>query len=216
MSHGEMERTRSTFLAIHAYYTCLAGLAGRAIKRATIVPEVPPLTELQVVDGWVVRNGRPVWSVDDGRFTGAQLGWTGLSITAARSAWAHATEYRLQATQEFLDHTAECLEHVNHAPERKARLLAEIGFYGSLLQEHRLALRGKAPFPTVPEARELEFVRGWLVWKGEPVWWSGERNAQPSASPSPVREGSTPSISPAPARPRLRRLLTLPWRRAAA
>ncbi|HEX5869340.1 MAG TPA: hypothetical protein VFY65_02930 [Longimicrobium sp.] len=216
MRHGEMERTRSTFLAIHAYYTCLAGLAGRAIKRATIVPEVPALDELEVVDGWVVRNGRPVWRVDDGKFTGAQLGWTGLPISAARSAWAHAAEYRLQATQEFLDHTAECLEHVNHAPERKARLFAEIGFYGSLLEEYRLALRGKAPFPVVPETKELEFVGGWLMWNGEPVWWSGERDVQASASPSPVREDSAPSRPPAPARPRLRRLLALPWRRAAA
>jgi hypothetical protein len=209
-----MERARSTFLAIHAYYTCLAGLAARAIKRATIVPEVPPLAELEVVDGWVVRNRRPVWRVRDQTFTCAQLGWTGLWIDAARSAWVHATEYRLEATREFLDHTAECLTHVNHAPERKARLLAEVGFYGSLLEEYRRALRGQAPFPLVPEAKELEFVDGWLVWKGEPVWWSGQRNGEPPRSPAPA--GATPSLSPAPARPRLRRLLTLPWRRAAA
>jgi hypothetical protein len=217
MRQREMERTRATYLAIHAYYTCLAGLAARAIKRDTLVPEVPPLDELEVVDGWVVRNGRPVWSVREQTFTGAQLGWSGLSIAAARSAWAHATEYRLQATRELLDDTARCLEHVNHAPERKARLLAEIGFYGSLLDEHRRALHGKAPFPTVPEARELEFVDGWLLWKGEPVWWSGHRTGgtSPAARSHPASAPAT-AAPPAHARPRLRRLLTLPWRRAAA
>ncbi|HYR08313.1 MAG TPA: hypothetical protein VEQ60_11110 [Longimicrobium sp.] len=208
---------RSSFHAIHAYYTCLAGLAARAIKRATIVPEVPPLNELEVVDGWVVRKGRPVWSVREEKFTSSQLGWTGLSIAAARSAWAHATEYRLQATRHLLDHTARCLEPVNHAPERKARLLAEIGFYGSLIEEHHRALRGEAPFPRVPEARELEFVNGWLTWNGHPVWWSGQRASDvvPAAGASPP-EAAVGGEAPARERPRLRRLLALPWRRAAA
>lgn len=217
MTPHDMEQTRAEFLAIHAYYTCLAGVAARAIKRNTIVPEVPPVSELQVVDGWVVRKGRPVWSFSDQTFTGSQLGWTGLSISAARTAWVQATEYRLEATRQLLDHTAECLKHLDHAPERKARLVAEIGFYGSLLEEHRRALRGQAPYPRVPEASELDFVNGWLVWKGQPVWWSGHRAGD--ASPPPIRSTSAvPAATAVPERPRLRlrRLLTLPWRRAAA
>jgi hypothetical protein len=182
-----------------------------------MVPQVPPLAELEVVDGWVVRGGRPVWSVRDQTFTRAQLGWSGLPISAARSAWARATEYRLEATRELLDHTADCLKHVDHAPERKARLLAEIGFYGSLLQEHRRALQGKAPFPSIPQTRELEFVDGWLLWNGQPVWWSGHRagRASPAARHRPA-PGDAATGSAARERPRLRRLLTLPWRRAAA
>lgn len=217
MRHREMESERAAFLAIHAYYTCLARMADRAIQRKTIIPEVPPLAELEVVDGWVVRNGRPLWSAHDQTFGRGQLGWTGLPADAARSAWAQASEYRLQATRRLLDHTAQCLEHIDHAPERKARLAAEIGYFDSLIEEHRRALRGEAPFPRVPEASELEFVNGWLMWNGQPVWWSGHRagSAAPAASASPA-EASTTAAAPARQRPRLRRLLALPWRRAAA
>lgn len=217
MSRGEMERTRSAFLAIHAYYTCLAGVAARAIERNTLVPEVPPLSELQVVEGWVVRKGRPVWSVDDHTFTTAQLGWSGLPVSAARIAWIRATEYRLDATRRLLDLTSECLNHGTHEPERKARLSAEIGYYGSLLEEHRRALHGKAPFPRVPDAQELEFVDGWLLWKGQPVWWSGEHadGLSPCAGGRPAAVPEAPATAPR-ERHSLRRLLTLPWRSAAA
>jgi hypothetical protein len=48
------------------------------------------------------------------------------------------------------------------------------GFYRSLGEQARRAARGEALPPVVPPNDELAFVGEFLVWKGRPVWWTGE------------------------------------------
>lgn len=211
------ERRVNELSALHDYYTALARQALRAMQGKAAVPEVPPLEELTVVDGWVVRKGRPIWSVGDDMFTSAQLSWTGLPAASARSAWVEATERRLDITQAMYERTADHVRRGDRSPDHKARVLAEIGFLTSLVEQHRRAIHGRDRTPDVPDSSELEFVDGWLMWKGRPVWWSGHRpQGESAAAPAPA--ASAPQQAPAPARerPKLRRLLALPWRRAAA
>src|SRR5687768_2395573 len=94
-----LERPPDELSAIHAYYTALADQALRAMQGKAPVPEIPPAEELSAIDGWVVRNGRPIWSMCDGRFTSVQLSWTGLSAASARSAWIEATDRRLDISK---------------------------------------------------------------------------------------------------------------------
>jgi hypothetical protein len=47
-------------------------------------------------------------------------------------------------------------------------------FYDALYDQAEQAKRGEALVPVVPPGDELTFVDGFLVWKGRPVWWSGE------------------------------------------
>ncbi|WP_420127545.1 hypothetical protein [Longimicrobium sp.] len=104
------------------------------------------------------------------------------------------------------------------SPERIARFDAVQAYYQSLLEQVERARQGKAVIPEVPPRSELDFIDGWLVWKGRPVWWSGYR---PDGASAPVSSTAAPAAGDAAhpstrERPRLRRLLTLPWRRAAA
>jgi hypothetical protein len=104
------------------------------------------------------------------------------------------------------------------SPERIARFDAVQAFYRSLEEQVERARQGKAAIPDVPPRSELEFIDGWLVWKGRPVWWSGYRPDTPSSSVSStsVLAAGNAMHPPGRERPKLRRLLTLPWRRAAA
>ena len=210
-----LERPLRELRAIHDYYTALANQALQAMQGKAPVPDVPPAEELSVVDGWVVRNRRPIWSVREGLFTSVQLSWTGLPAGSARLAWIQATERRLDITQAIYERTADRVRRGSKSPEHKARVLAKLGFLTSLLEQHRRAIHGRDRTPVVPNSSELEFVDGWLMWKGRPVWWAGdgETVAEPAVR-SPAVEAS--AAAPVRERPRLRRLLALPWRRAAA
>jgi hypothetical protein len=211
------ERRVDELSALHAYYTALADRTELAMQARAGVPEIPPLEELVVIDGWVVRNGRPIWSVRDRLFTDAQLSWTGLPAASARSAWIQATERCLDITQAMYDRTADHVRLGNRPPEHKARVLAHIGYFSSLLEQQRRAIHGKDLTPVLPDSSELEFVDGWLLWKGRPVWWSGDGAGRVSATASTgSAEACVGSSAPARRRRRLRRLLALPWRRAAA
>jgi hypothetical protein len=55
-----------------------------------------------------------------------------------------------------------------------AEMVAKQDFYRALGKQIELAKRGEAVVPIVPPTEELSFVDGFLVWKGRPVWWSGE------------------------------------------
>jgi hypothetical protein len=55
-----------------------------------------------------------------------------------------------------------------------AEMIAKQDFYRALGRQAELARRGEAGLPIVPPTEELAFVDGFLVWKGRPVWWSGE------------------------------------------
>lgn len=96
---------------------------------------------------------------------------------------------------------------------------ARSAYFDFLFREAQRVKRGEAlPFK-VPRGDELEFVDGWLVWNGRPVWWSGYR---PNGAPGAVDGGDEPGPpvlepprDPAPPR-RKHRLMRLPWRRATA
>lgn len=96
---------------------------------------------------------------------------------------------------------------------------ARSAYYDFLFEQAKRVRRGEAlPFQ-VPPGDELEFVDGWLVWNGRPVWWSGHR---PAGAPAAVDGGDVPGPPeleplrhPVQSRPK-RRLMRLPWRRAVA
>jgi anti-sigma factor RsiW len=97
---------------------------------------------------------------------------------------------------------------------------ARRAFYKALQAEAERAFERGADLPEVPPNHELTFVDGFLVWKGRPVWWSGEsRSSAASAElrgPGLLNEHvlarGTPLRSPATERPSLRRWLSRHWR----
>jgi hypothetical protein len=202
--------------ALYDYYDCLSLLADSAIEGESLIPEIPAVAELRVVDGWVVWNGRPVWSPLTGASTRAQPVRAG-TRREAFAAWAAAEHRCLDVSQARLEHDTERVRRGDDSAEHKARNEAEHGFYASILAHMREGIDHGAPAPDVPDVEELQFVDGWLIWKGEPVWWAGEGPApMPAMSSLSAGCASSASAPRADARPRLRRLLTLPWRRAAA
>jgi hypothetical protein len=216
MARTELQKASAAFRAVQAYYASLADQAARAIQGEVPAPIVPPLAELQVVDGWVVWSGRPVWSPRDNALTESQpvrYRWT---PSLAQSAYTQALERGLDATEAHLKHAAERAGRGSPSPEASARLQAEVALYASLVEQQRRAIRDEAAPPEVPPAQELEFVDGWLVWKGRPVWWSGYRSgaeagngADRPATRLPLPHSATE------ARPRRRHLFRLPWQRTA-
>jgi hypothetical protein len=202
--------------SLHEYFDCLCLLADAAIEGKGLLPEIPSMDELRVVNGWVVWNGKPVWSPLTRSVTRAQPVRAG-TRREALAAWATAEHRCLDVTQARLDHDTERVRRGNHSAERKARNEAEHGFYVNILAQARDGIDHGAPPPVCPDPEELQFADGWLMWKGEPVWWAGEGPAVVAAGASSHSGGTATASAPsAPARPRLRRLLTLPWRRAAA
>jgi hypothetical protein len=201
--------------ALHDYYDCLSLLADSAIKGESLIPAIPSMDELRVVNGWVVWNGRPVWSPLTGSLTRAQPVRPG-TRREAYAAWAAAEHRCLDVSQARLDHDTERVRRGNYSAERKARNEAEHAFYASIIAQARDGIDHGAPPPVCPDPEELQFADGWLMWKGEPVWWAGARPAAVPAGGSSPLGGTAASAPRADARPRLRRLLTLPWRRAAA
>jgi hypothetical protein len=215
MVPSEVEKISSEFFTIQEYYASLADQADRAIRGEVPAPLIPPLAELQVVDGWVVWRGRPVWSPDEKALTSAQplrYRWT---PSLAQSAHTEALERSLDATLAHLSRAEERVERGSKPPEVKARLMARIGFYRSLVEQQRLAIHGKAATPELPDESDLEFVDGWLMWRGQPVWWSGYRPDGANGADHPIPAEAAPPRSPAEARPRRRHLFRLPWQRAA-
>lgn len=192
-----------------AYYRFLGEQTARA-RRIDMLPTIPPYEELEYVDGWVVWNGRPVWSAAQAATVGTRAGRSSADLTPAESAWLAAGDHWSAAV--------EAKAGLEPGPSAlRDRIEAECRFYESLDEQARRAMSGEGPVPEVPERSELEFVDGWLVWKGRPVWWSGQRAG--SAFPAMTASAAdTPGGAGAPVRqrPRLRRLLALPWRRAAA
>lgn len=88
---------------------------------------------------------------------------------------------------------------------------ARFAFYDALFDQAERAKRGEALAPEVPPGDELTFVDGFLIWKGRPVWWSGE-SANPSLSeglegPGLINPGATSRPLPVPRRRRLGRFL---------
>lgn len=217
MAPTEVEKASAEFRTVQAYYASLADQAARAIGGEVPAPLVPPLAELQVVDGWVVWEGRPVWSPHENGLTDAQplrYRWT---PSLAKSAYTEAMERGLDATQAHLKHAAERASRGSRSPEARARLQAEVALYSSLVEQQRRAIRDEAAAPEVPPAQELEFVDGWLVWKGRPVWWSGYRPDAEAANrvEHPAMQVPAPPRSAVEARPKRRHLFRLPWQRAA-
>lgn len=200
---------------LHAYYDCLSLLADSAIEGKGPIPEIPSMDELRVVNGWVVWNGKPVWSPRTRSVTRAQPVRAG-TRRKAFAAWAAAEHRGLDVSQAQLDHDTNRIRVGSGSAEFKARNEAEHAFYASVIARARDGIDHGAPPPVCPDPEELQFVDGWLVWKGEPVWWSGlSTDARPAPSSASTSGGST-AVSSSHARPRLRRLLGLPWRRAAA
>jgi hypothetical protein len=203
--HGDRSTRRA---ALVNYYQELGRQAGH---RDRPVPEIPPAAELDFVDGWVIRNRRPVWCTVNRALVGSHGRARRNEWPLARSAWLTTLEQRLALLEEVDQRT----------PMPEARdpewLNAAIDFYASLASQAQRAMRGAAPIPDVPAHSEMDFIDGWLMWKGKPVWWSGERTmgAATAISASPAKASAGPA-APARERPRLRRLLALPWRRAAA
>jgi hypothetical protein len=217
MERTEVEKASAAFRAVQAYYASLADQAARAIHGEVPAPIVPPLAELQVVDGWVVWSGRPVWSPRDDALTDSQpvrYRWT---PSLAQSAYNEALERRLDATQAHLKHAAERASRGSPSPEAAARLQAEAALYASLVEQQRRAIRDEAAPPEVPPAQELAFVDGWLVWKGRKVWWSGYRSGSEveHGAENPAPRAPVLPRSAAEARPGWRQLFRLPWQRAA-
>lgn len=218
MTRAEVEKISAEFRAIHSYYSCLVDQAERATRGECPAPLVPRLDEIQVVDGWVVWNGRPVWSPMDKALTNAQPVRTRWTPSMAKTAYIEASEQDIDAIRIHYQRAAERVSSGNGSPDSKAFRLAKFAFMQSLLEQQRRALRGEAAPPEMPAPTDqMELVDGWLMWKGRPVWWSGQRagSAAPAVSASAV-EVSTTTAAPVRQRPRLRRLLALPWRRAAA
>jgi hypothetical protein len=210
-TYGE-PRTRSD--AEEAYYDSLSEQVERALIGHAPIPEVPEPSELDFVDGYLIWRGRPVWPSDE---------------PARREGAARVTRLplprtdRLRILNERVDTlvriTRERLHTRGAAPGTIAMFDAEQSFYDSLLEQARRAKDGETSAPEVPDDSELRFVDGWLVWRGRPVWWSGSRvSSDPQAHPVDTREpdGTDRSVPHTRKSPRLRRLLTLPWRRAAA
>lgn len=217
MTRSEAQKISAEFRAIHAYYLALADQAELAVHGERPAPLVPRLDELQVVDGWIVWNGHPVWSPAEKALTKAQPVRTRWTPSMATVAYVEASDQGLEATRIHLQRARERVISSNASSESKAFRLAKVAFLESLVEQQRRALRDDVAAPEVPPGRELELVDGWLMWKGKPVWWSGERAAGtvPVLGPHPA-EASTGAGAPVRERPRLRRLLALPWRRAAA
>lgn len=92
-----------------------------------------------------------------------------------------------------------------------AELEAEQGFYKALGEQAERAKRGEALLPVVPPVDELTYVDGFLVWKGRPVWWSGQGGstavAAGLAEPGLIEPSllARPLPEPKPRRTRLRR-----------
>jgi hypothetical protein len=211
-----MDRTTAELDALHAYYDCLSVFADSAIEGGGPIPEIPPMAELRVVGGWVVWNGQPVWSPLTRALTPDQPVRSG-GKREAIAAWAAAEHRCLDVTQAQIERDTEQVKRGSGSSELKARNEAEHGFYSSIVVRCRRAIDEGRPFPAVPDPTELEFVDGWLVWKGQRIWWSGRHaDASPSTVAAPDSGRSATSVSLTSARPRLRRLLALPWRRAAA
>lgn len=217
MARTEVQKASAEFRAVQAYYASLAEQAARATHGEVPAPIVPPLAELRVVDGWVVWSGRPVWSPREKGLTDSQpvrYRWT---PSLAQSAYTEAMERGLDATQAHLKHAAERAGRGSRSPEAMARLQAEVALYASLVEQQRRAIRDQAAPPEVPPAQELEFVDGWLVWKGRPVWWSGDRpdsTVENGTDHPPTRAPVLPH-SATEARPKRRPLFRLLWQRAA-
>ena len=201
--------------SLHAYFDCLCLLADSAIEGEGPLPEIPSMEELRVVNGWVVWNGKPVWSPLTRSVTRAQP-VRAATRRDAFAAWAAAEHRCLDVTQARLEHDTDRVRQGSCSAEQR---LATKPNTGSMPASSRGPGRNRPRRPTtrVPDPEELEFADGWLMWKGEPVWWSSDGPALvPVGSSSPPGGTATASTSRADARPRLRRLLTLPWRRAAA
>jgi hypothetical protein len=218
MTRTEVEKISAEFRAVQAYYSCLAEQADQATRGDRPAPLVPRLEELQVVDGWVVWNGRPVWSPSEKALTKAQPVRTRWTPSMAKAAYLEARDQELDAIRNHLQRAMEHANSGNGSPASRAFQLAKFAYLESLLEQQRRAIRGEVAAPDIPALDdELELVDGWLLWNGRPVWWSGQRasDAVPAAGAN-FAETSSSGGAPARERPRLRRLLTLPWRRAAA
>lgn len=93
-------------------------------------------------------------------------------------------------------------------------------FYKALGVESRRAFERGADLPEVPPREELVYVDGFLVWKGRPVWWSGESQSSavtaelkgPGLLNENVLAHGTPLRDRSPERPSLRRRLLRGWR----
>lgn len=136
----------------------------------------------------------------------------------ANAAYNEAREQDLKATHIHLQRARERVSSSNASAETRAFRLAKVAYLESLVEQQRRAIRGEIAAPEIPaRGDKMELVDGWLMWKGRPVWWSGERagDAAPAVRAMPA-EASATHTAPARERPRLRRLLALPWRRAAA
>lgn len=136
----------------------------------------------------------------------------------AKAAYLEARDQELDAIRNHLQRAVERVNSGNGSPASRAFQLAKFAYLESLLEQQRRAIRGEVAAPEIPTLDdELELVDGWLTWNGRPVWWSGESasDALPGVSANPTHAAAGAG-APARERPRLRRLLALPWRRAAA
>ena len=100
---------------------------------------------------------------------------------------------------------------------RLAEFRARDDFYRALFDQAERARRGEALLPVVPPADALTYVDGFLVWKGRPVWWSGESRSA-ALTAGMVDSGfmnadviSRPLPQPEPRHPGLLRRLGLRW-----
>lgn len=108
----------------------------------------------------------------------------------------------------------------NPEPIDRELMLADMharqGFYKALVAEGRELFRRGQPLPVMPPNDELTFVDGFLIWKGRPVWYSGEGRGTVAANmegPGFVETAmlAGPRETPAPAGSGLRRLVRV-WR----
>lgn len=199
------------FIAVQQFYRRLGQRAEMAMHGSGSAPQVPPHRELRLVDGWIVWNRRPIWRVGSRGAADVAPVNAVTDKRRAMSARLSALETRLEALEDLLRCDAG-----DDACQVARRLLGEEAYYASLGGQARRAARGEAPVPQVPPRSELRFADGWLVWNGRPVWWAG---SGPDGSSSSARTTGGVEARPAPRSPersRLRRLLTLPWRRAPA
>ena len=206
MTLAEARKISADFRTVHAYYARLADQAERAIRGEVPAPVVPPLRELQVVDGWIVWNGHPVWTPREKALTNAQPVRSCWTPAQAEAAYIEAMEQGLEATHVHLQRARERVSSGTGSPESRALRLAKVAYLESLLEQQRRALRGEVAPPAVPAVGEkLELVDGWLMWKGRPVWWSGQRpEGRPAANPP---ASTAPAAQPAPRRPKFRHLI---------
>jgi hypothetical protein len=56
----------------------------------------------------------------------------------------------------------------------RARIHAERAYYRHLYDQAVRALHQRGAVPAVPQPSELDFVDGHLIWRGRPVWPSGD------------------------------------------